>query len=95
MSRFPHLKRLYYVGSIGEDRNDFISEARVLAEAALGLVSIINVVNWYPPHPTARIKRMESGEVASIELEEFKGSVGMEIGYEDEAFPCAPLSLSP
>jgi len=90
LSRFPHLKRLYYVGYyIGQteiDRNDFISEARVLAEAALGLVSITNVVNSYPPHPTARIKRSDSGEVASIAFKELKGCVGMEIGYEDEAF---------
>jgi len=100
LSCFPHLKRLYYVGSyIGghsriRNRKNFISEARVLAEAALGLVSIINVVNWYPPHPIARIRRRESGEIASIEFEEFKGCVGMEIGYEDEAFPCAPSAIS-
>lgn len=95
LNGFPHLKRLYYRGNYynwrslsREERNILTSHARALADAVLGLESITLLGN---PFWTARIKRRKSGEVTGVELGQ---RCGMQIGHDDEAFPCLPYNGS-
>ncbi|KAF8966811.1 hypothetical protein BDZ97DRAFT_603489 [Flammula alnicola] len=94
LNGFPHLKHLYYEAYYAnlealteEERNNFASQARDLAQAVPGLVSITNVDTPNLPYLTAKISRKENGEVAGVEVG--KG-YGMKIGYDDQAFPWTP-----
>jgi hypothetical protein len=94
LNKFQHLKRLYYgeyYGSLEnfteEERKIFASRARDLAEAVPGLTSITHVNNTYLPYLAAKISRGESGELVGVEVGR---GYGMNIGYDDEAFPWAP-----
>jgi hypothetical protein len=94
LNGFPRLKHLYYEAYYAnlealteEERNTFASEARDLARAVPGLMSITNVGTQNLPYLSARISRRENGEFAGAEVG--KG-YGMKIGYDDEAFPWAP-----
>ena len=94
MNSFLRLKRLYYdvyydgLESIAEEEREiFASQARDLAEAVPGLTSITNAGTLYLPYLNAKISRGESGELVGVEVGR---GYGMKIGYDDEAFPCAP-----
>ena len=92
LNGFTHLKHLYYEEyDFGEesdpsrDRLDiFASQARNLAEAVPGLLTITNTSAVYQPYTVAKIKRGENEQVASVEV---GNGCGMKIGYEDLAFP--------
>ena len=92
LNGFPHLRHLYYEvyyttweAFTEEKRNTFASQARDLAQAVPGLMSI-TADTQNLPYLTARISRA-NGEVAGVKVG--KG-YGMKIGYDDEAFPWAP-----
>jgi hypothetical protein len=92
---FLRLKRLYFEeyynnleGLTEEERKIFASQARDLAEAVPGLTSITHVSTTNLPYLTAKISRGESGELVGVEV--VRG-YGMTVGYDDEAFPCAPF----
>ena len=96
LSRFNHLRRLYFEeydfweseSSPSRDRRDiFASQARNLAEAVPGLVTITDVSGLNQPYMVARITKGENQRVASVEV---GNGCGMKIGHEDQAFPRAP-----
>ena len=95
LNGFTHLEHLYYEEyDFGEESNPgrdgrdiFGSQARNLAEAVPGLVTITNVSALNQPYTVARITRRENDKIARVEV---GNGWGMKIGYEDYAFPWAP-----
>jgi hypothetical protein len=99
LNGFTHLKHLYFEeydfaqrSDLSRSRQDiFASQARNLAEAVPGLVTITNFAALNQPYTVARITRRGSKQVASVEVG--NGS-GMKIGYEDLAFPWTPRATA-
>lgn len=67
-----------------EERETFISNAQILAEACSELTAVVDTTNSNPPFITARIRRGEAGEIVKVDLGTW---YGMHIGNDDEAFP--------
>ncbi|KAG6831059.1 hypothetical protein H0H92_012982 [Tricholoma furcatifolium] len=101
LNSFNSLKHLYYIDSgirrkgrksrgKGKpfERDQFLIEAKALAEAVPSLLSITARMNSIPPYLTGRITRHEETSIPTIHI---RSGYWMKIGHEDEAFPGFPL----
>lgn len=90
-AEFSQLKRFYHHGTNAslsymkdKEREVFISNARILAEACCELTVVIDTSNDNPPFVAARIHRGEGGEIIKVDL---GTGYGLHIGHDHEAFP--------
>jgi hypothetical protein len=90
LNGFTHLKHVCleeYRQRFEHDIRNFASQARNLAKAVPGLVTITNVSPLNQSHTVAKITRGENEQVASVKV---RNGCGMKTGYEDQAFPAFP-----